>query len=525
MVDPKRENNLNDAPTLAFNKLLGQPFFRNKMEAIWFKSRSHGQHPAFGVTDFVADGGLRETAISHGNRIPYVAADLRIHPLAVVPVSTLSLNKLLLMATNARMFNLLVAATVRCTAAIIRFDRVLFMDEEMQILRPRIESNLITLKRHKTKNPAVGRPHLEYRFSINGGAWQSCFLQSQWNALRPILQQADFAQVYVPTDFTRRQIKLCHQRELNAHQRKGRLEAELEENANLEESKANVQGLGAEAVEEVDQEEMQFGQLEAQEQPHQVNPGQLTDKMLNEHRMNKFHKLLMGSVAGSAENLKVALQWLGDRQDYQMMGARGVNLVYSRLREAKLVPSYHDWLKNQQLKQANSSQGMLREAALNPHTPRHMATYAHNLLIQVRAAFEFMTNLKSREHTEHLKGSLLVPLAKWKQIQQEKPHSHPFVSDVVAATIHERLDKEPISYDSAGVTLLQIKTCEKWLYEVPELTESVEKQLTRTAAVFGRWCSWLEEEKLIERKRQNKILAADHFRHFKLLTNLLTGKP
>ena len=118
-----------------------------------------------------------------------------------------------------------------------------------------------------------------------------------------------------------------------------------------------------------------------------------------------------------------------------------------------------------------------------------------------------------------------MPLAKWKQIQQEKPHSHPFVSDVVAATIHERLDKEPISYDSAGVTLLQIKTCEKWLYEVPELTESVEKQLTRTAAVFGRWCSWLEEEKLIERKRQNKILAADHFRHFKLLTNLLTGKP
>ena len=153
VVDRKRENNLNNAPTLAFNKLLGQPFFRNKMEAIWFKSRSHSQHPALGITDFVADGGLRETAISHGNRIPYVAADLRIHPLAVVPVATLSLNKLLLMATNPRMFNLLVAATVRCTAAIIRFDRVLFMNEEMTILRPRIESNLITLKRHKTKAP------------------------------------------------------------------------------------------------------------------------------------------------------------------------------------------------------------------------------------------------------------------------------------------------------------------------------------------------------------------------------------
>ena len=42
VVDNSRENNLNNAPTLAFNKLMGQPFFRNKMEGIWFKSRSHG---------------------------------------------------------------------------------------------------------------------------------------------------------------------------------------------------------------------------------------------------------------------------------------------------------------------------------------------------------------------------------------------------------------------------------------------------------------------------------------------------
>ena len=227
-------------------------------------------------------------------------------------------------------------------------------------------------------------------------------------------------------------------------------------------------------MEEVDEEEMQFGQLEAQEQPHQVNPGQLTEKMLNEPCMNKYSKLLMGSIASNVDNLKIALKWLGERHDYQMMGAKGVKLAYERLKELRLVPSYHDWLKKQQLKQTQSAQGLLREATLNPHTPRHMATYANNLLIQVRAALEIMRNLKSREHTEHLKGRVLVPLAKWNQIMQDKPHSHPFVSDVVAATINERLDKDDLCYQSAGITLLGIKGYEKWLYEVPELTDSVE---------------------------------------------------
>ena len=163
----------------------------------------------------MTDGGLRETAFSYGNRIPYVGADLRIHPLAVVPVATLSMNKLLLMAREARLFNLLVASTARCSGAIIRFDRILFMDEGLKILRPRIESNLVTLKRVRHKVPGQLRPHLEYKFSINGGVWSSTFRADDWNRLRPILKEADFAQVYVPTDFSRHQIKLCHLRELN----------------------------------------------------------------------------------------------------------------------------------------------------------------------------------------------------------------------------------------------------------------------------------------------------------------------
>ena len=261
-MDNSRENNLNNAPTLAFNKLIGQQFFRNKMEGIWFNSRSHSQHPALGITDFVSDGGLRETAFSHGSRIPYVAADLRMHPLAVVPVATLSLNKLLLMATNPRMFNLLVAATVRCTGAIIRFDRVIFMDESLKILRPRIESNLITLRRSKKRNPGAGKPHFEYRFSINGGIWQSCFIESQWQKLRPILQEADFAQVYVPTDFTRHQIKLCHLRELNTHQKREMLQAQQEENA-AEENKVGAADVAMDGEVEADYDEVAFGQLDA----------------------------------------------------------------------------------------------------------------------------------------------------------------------------------------------------------------------------------------------------------------------
>ena len=45
-----------------------------------------------------------------------------------------------------------------------------------------------------------------------------------------------------------------------------------------------------------------------------------------------------------------------------------------------------------------------------PQTPRHLATYVNNLLIQVRAALTSMRDLKEREHQVHLEGGLLVPL-------------------------------------------------------------------------------------------------------------------
>ena len=167
-----------------------------------------------------------------------------------------------------------------------------------------------------------------------------------------------------------------------------------------------------------------------------MNPGQLTEKMLNEALINKYHKMLLKSaLEGTTENLRTALKWLTEKQDFQMMGARGTELVYRQLKDAKLVFGHQEWIQKQLEKQSLSSHGMLREAALNPHTPRHMGAYANNLLIQVRAALKIMKELKAREHTEHLNGSILVPLAKWNEIRKEKPLSHPIVSDSVAATI------------------------------------------------------------------------------------------
>ena len=83
-----------------------------------------------------------------------------------------------------------------------------------------------------------------------------------------------------------------------------------------------------------------------------MNPGQLTEKMLNEAAINKIHKQLLKSATdGTADQLKIALKWLNERQDFQMMGARGTELVYRQLREQRLVICHHDWIRKQLEKQ------------------------------------------------------------------------------------------------------------------------------------------------------------------------------
>ena len=68
--------------------------------------------------------------------------------------------------------------------------------------------------------------------------------------------------MYVPTDFTRHQIKLCHLRELNTHQKREMLQAQQEENA-AEENKVGAADVAMDGEVEADYDEVAFGQLDA----------------------------------------------------------------------------------------------------------------------------------------------------------------------------------------------------------------------------------------------------------------------
>ena len=184
---------MNNAPMLAFNNLFGEPIFRNKFEALWMKARSSKLNPAFGITDFAVDGGLRDKAFSNGDRIPYAGADMRVHPLCVAPVIEISLNKLILMCNGPKMFNLQVAATVKCDNAIIRFDTVDFMDEDYTHLKPRITSHLVNVRRHRNRAAGDGMGKLEYLAAIDGGAFHSMFVPLYWAELKKVLLNAHYA--------------------------------------------------------------------------------------------------------------------------------------------------------------------------------------------------------------------------------------------------------------------------------------------------------------------------------------------
>ena len=138
---------LNDAPTLAFNRLLGRQFYRSKMEAIWARAIAVNSHPSRALVDYIVDGGLREHGFTGGSRIPYLAADYRVHALALAPVGQLLNQTLRVMEDNAYLFNLAIAAEASCRNAIIRLDTLHLMDENVNHLRPRISSNLLSVRR------------------------------------------------------------------------------------------------------------------------------------------------------------------------------------------------------------------------------------------------------------------------------------------------------------------------------------------------------------------------------------------
>ena len=56
------------------------------MEPILMKARSSHIPLSQACVDYINDGGIRNKAWSSADRIPYVGADLKVHPLCVAPV-------------------------------------------------------------------------------------------------------------------------------------------------------------------------------------------------------------------------------------------------------------------------------------------------------------------------------------------------------------------------------------------------------------------------------------------------------
>ena len=117
------------------------------MEGIWARAIAVNSHPSRALVDYIVDGGLREHGFTGGSRIPYLAADFRVHGLALAPIGQITLQTLRLMEDNPYHFNLVIAAEASCRNAIIRLDTLHLMDENVNHLRPRISSNLLSVRR------------------------------------------------------------------------------------------------------------------------------------------------------------------------------------------------------------------------------------------------------------------------------------------------------------------------------------------------------------------------------------------
>ena len=72
--------------------------------------------------------------------------------------------------TDPDMFNLMIAATVRCRVAMIRIDYVIWADSDFNKLLPRIASKLITVRQSIRKAEV---PPSFYMVSIGGGPFFS----------------------------------------------------------------------------------------------------------------------------------------------------------------------------------------------------------------------------------------------------------------------------------------------------------------------------------------------------------------
>ena len=74
----------NRAPAKALNKLFGSIIYRSIFETVLVKARHTKEHAAIALTSYLIDGGLRSSHFQNGPRLPYLAADGRLHALCVM---------------------------------------------------------------------------------------------------------------------------------------------------------------------------------------------------------------------------------------------------------------------------------------------------------------------------------------------------------------------------------------------------------------------------------------------------------
>ena len=95
------------------------------------------------------------------------------------------------MAQNPYLFNLMLAATTRCNRAIIRLDTVHFYDETLSHNRPRITTQLLTVRRmNNGGNVQANMAHIEYQVSINGAAFQSMLYGGSFEVVKELLEHS-----------------------------------------------------------------------------------------------------------------------------------------------------------------------------------------------------------------------------------------------------------------------------------------------------------------------------------------------
>ena len=240
----------------------------------------------------------------------------------------LDLNKLQMMASNPYFFQLMLAALTRCNRAIIRLDTVHLLDDDLEYNRPRITSQLLTVKR--SNNGAIvlaNHPHLEYFVSVNGDTYKSMLYDGQWEPVQAMLSQATYGQIYVPTDLGPSYIQAEFKRGLQKYE----VEEAKSESANT----SLILGSQMSGLSELD-----FGLNRAAKAKPKAT--EYTHAAKNSVALLALHKAL-DNACGHANNSLVLIKEqclaLTQPQDYHLLG-KNPHRKLVEIKSGKLIGNY-----------------------------------------------------------------------------------------------------------------------------------------------------------------------------------------